>query len=148
MSVSGDDGYAGDVAARAAWDALRSDPATILIDVRTRAEWAYVGVPALAEIGKDVLLVSWDDFATGEVIPDFAGRLAAVLDGKAVDKAAPLYFICRSGARSRKAAIAATAAGHPRCFNVELGFEGMLGPDRHRATAGSWKAEGLPWMQS
>ena len=143
-----DSGAVDDVPVKKVWEVLGADPKAVLIDVRTRAEWAYVGLPTLAEVGKDVLLVAWDDFASGEVIPDFAGRLAAVLDGKGVDKAAPLYFICRSGARSRKAAIAATAAGHARCFNVELGFEGLLGPDRHRATAGSWKAEGLPWMQS
>jgi rhodanese-related sulfurtransferase len=147
MSGNDGDGYAGDVGARAAWDALVADPAAVLIDVRTRAEWAYVGTPTLGEIGKDVLLVAWDDFPTGP-IPDFAGRLAAVLEGKGIGKDAPLYFLCRSGARSRNAAIAATATGHAPCFNIEFGFEGLLGPDRHRATAGSWKAEGLPWIQS
>ena len=75
MSVSGGDGYAGDVAARAAWDALRSDPAAVLIDVRTRAEWAYVGLPTLAEIGKDVLLVDQSAPArVGDVAPDDTGN--------------------------------------------------------------------------
>ena len=147
MSGNGGAGYGGDVGAQVAWDALASDPAARLVDVRTRAEWTYVGVPTLEPIGKDVLLVAWDDFPTGP-IPDFAGRLAAVLEAKGIGRDAPLYFLCRSGARSRSAAIAATAAGHDRCFNIEFGFEGVLGPDRHRATAGSWKAEGLPWMQS
>jgi len=147
MSGIGDDGYAGDVGASVAWDALVADPAAVLIDVRTRAEWTYVGTPTLDEIGKDVLLVAWDDFPSGP-IPDFAGRLAPVLTGKGVGTDAPLYFLCRSGARSRSAAIAATASGYSRCYNIEFGFEGRLGPDRHRATAGSWKAEGLPWTQS
>lgn len=147
MSGLGGDGYAGDVGARAAWDALVADPTAALIDVRTRAEWTYVGTPTLGEIGKDVLLVAWDEFPTGP-IPDFAGRLAVVLDEKGIGKDAALYFLCRSGARSRSAAIAATATGYSRCFNIQFGFEGALGPDRHRATAGSWKAEGLPWMQS
>jgi hypothetical protein len=31
---------------------------------------------------------------------------------------------------------------------VTDGFEGKLDAERHRATAGSWKAEGLPWEQS
>jgi rhodanese-related sulfurtransferase len=61
---------------------------------------------------------------------------------------APLYFICRSGNRSRQAAMLATEVGYSRAFNVEYGFEGRLGSDRHRGTAGSWKAEGLPWVQS
>ena len=141
-------GYAGDVAAQVAWDALETNPAAVLVDVRTTAEWTYVGVPSLAGIGKETILVSWDDFCSGTLVPDFTGRLKAALDEAGVAADAPVYFICRSGARSRKAAIAATTAGYGHCFNVESGFEGALGPDRQRATPGSWKAEGLPWIQS
>ena len=141
-------GYAGDVSAKAAWEALSQIPEATLVDVRTTAEWAYVGVPVLAAIGKAPLLIEWDAFPSGELVPDFVGRLRAELDKRGVGADAPLYFICRSGNRSRHAAIAATAAGYTRCFNVDLGFEGRLGPDRHRGTAGSWKAEGLPWVQS
>jgi rhodanese-related sulfurtransferase len=148
MSGTGDDEYAGDVGARAAWDDLAHAPEATLIDVRTRAEWTYVGVPNLSEIGKHTALVEWDEFPSGQPVADFAGRLRSELEARSIGFDAPLYFICRSGARSRHAAIAATAAGYTRCFNVELGFEGRLGPDRHRATVGSWKAEGLPWVQS
>lgn len=118
------------------------------MDVRTAAEWTYVGVPVLAEIGKAPVLVAWDHYPSGELVPDFVGRLDAELEKLKIGRDAPLFFICRSGNRSRKAAIAATAAGYLRCFNVEHGFEGRLGPDRRRGTAGSWKAEGLPWAQS
>jgi rhodanese-related sulfurtransferase len=148
MSGTGGGVYAGDIGARGAWDELSRAPDATLVDVRTRAEWAYVGVPNLAEIGKQTVLVEWDDFPSGQVVSDFAGRLKGELEARGIGSDAPLYFICRSGNRSRHAAIAATAAGFGRCFNVELGFEGRLGPDRHRATAGSWKAEGLPWVQS
>jgi len=148
MSGTDGDRYAGDVAATVAWAALSEQADATLIDVRTRAEWAYVGVPELGPIGKQLVLVEWDEFPSGAVVPDFAGRLAAELDARGITRDAPLYFICRSGARSRRAAIAATAAGYGACFNVEDGFEGRLGPDRHRATPGSWKAEGLPWVQS
>ncbi len=148
MSAAGGSGYAGDIGATSAWEQLAAVPEAILVDVRTRAEWTYVGIPDLAGIGKEVLLVAWDEFPSGQLVPDFVGRLDAALAGKGAGPEAPLFFICRSGARSRNAAIAATAAGHVTCFNVELGFEGRLGPDRHRATAGSWKAEGLPWIQS
>ena len=148
MSGTGGGEYQGDIGARAAWEELARAPEAALVDVRTRAEWAYVGVPLLAEIGKQTVLVEWDEFPSGQVVPDFAGRLKAELEVRGIAAGAPLYFICRSGNRSRQAAIAATAAGYRRCFNVELGFEGRLGPDRHRGTGGSWKAEGLPWAQS
>jgi rhodanese-related sulfurtransferase len=141
-------GYAGDVSVRAAWDGLAGSAAATLVDVRTKAEWVYVGVPMLTSLGKSTLLIEWDQFPTGQLVPDFVGRLKAELDKRGVPPEAPLYFICRSGNRSRQAALLATEAGYRQAFNVEHGFEGRLGSDRHRATPGSWKAEGLPWAQS
>jgi rhodanese-related sulfurtransferase len=140
--------YAGDVSARNAWDALSQSPDAALIDVRSKAEWTYVGVPVLSSVGKKTILVEWDDFTTGALVPDFVGRLKSALAEHGIADDAPLYFICRSGNRSRNAALAATATGHPQCFNIEFGFEGRLDPERHRNTPGSWKAEGLPWVQS
>jgi rhodanese-related sulfurtransferase len=102
----------------------------------------------LSSIGKSTVLVEWNDFATGTVVPDFVGRLDAALAESGIADNAALYFICRSGSRSRNAAIAATEAGHPTCFNIEHGFEGPLDSESHRDTPGSWKAEGLPWEQS
>lgn len=148
MSQNSLEQYAGDVSARDVWDVLSQTPDAVLVDVRSKAEWAFVGVPILSSIGKKTILVEWNDFASGTVVPDFVGRLKAALAEHGVADDAPLYFLCRSGARSRNAAIAATAAGHPECFNIELGFEGALDAERHRNTAGSWKAEGLPWAQS
>jgi rhodanese-related sulfurtransferase len=140
--------YAGDVSCEAAWADLERSAQATLVDVRTAAEWAYVGVPSLTPIGKSTVLIEWDRFPSGELVPDFLGRLKSGLDKIGVGPDAPIYFICRSGNRSRHAAIAATTAGYRHCFNVEHGFEGRLGPDRHRASPGSWKASGLPWVQS
>jgi rhodanese-related sulfurtransferase len=36
------------------WESLVSRPRAQLIDVRTRAEWTYVGIPDLGAIGKRV----------------------------------------------------------------------------------------------
>jgi rhodanese-related sulfurtransferase len=141
-------GYAGDVSARQAWESLSTVREATLVDVRSKAEWTYVGVPTLTSIGKPTVLIEWDDFPSGRLVPDFIGRLKAELDRLGVGNSAPLYFICRSGSRSRHAAIAATAAGYGKSYNVEFGFEGRLDADRHRGTKGSWKEEGLPWAQS
>jgi len=140
--------YAGDISARDAWEALRRSEPAVLVDVRSRAEWIFVGVPVLSSIGKSTVLVDWNDFATGTVVPDFVGRLKTALSNSDAATDAPLYFICRSGNRSRNAAIAATAAGFAPCYNIAHGFEGDLDTERHRNTPGSWKAEGLPWEQS
>jgi rhodanese-related sulfurtransferase len=148
MSGIQGDGYAGDVSAKEAWDDLATSGDATLIDVRTAAEWAYVGVPVLSSIGKSTVLVEWDEFPSGELIADFPGRLKAALDKLGVGQDAPLYFICRSGNRSRHAAVAATAAGFTRSYNVANGFEGRLDQNRHRGTTESWKGAGLPWVQS
>ena len=137
-----------DVPVEEVWAHLEEDPGSVLIDVRTRAEWTYVGVPLLSSIGKATVFVEWDDFATGGLVPDFVGRLKAELGRLGVADDAPLHFICRSGSRSRQAAVMATAAGYSKAFNVASGFEGRLDAERHRATKGSWKGEGLPWVQS
>jgi rhodanese-related sulfurtransferase len=140
--------YAGDIDAKDAWSALSDTREAMLIDVRTAAEWSYVGLPSLASIGKAPLLVAWDEFPSGQLVPNFIGRLKAELAKHGAGQDAPLYFLCRSGNRSRHAAIAATAAGYGHSYNIALGFEGRLDADRHRGTAGSWKAENLPWVQS
>ncbi len=141
-------GYAGDVDAREAWDRLANDPRSALVDVRTAAEWAYVGVPLLTAINKPTVLVEWDEFPSGQLVPDFIGRLTGELDKLGISKDAPVFFLCRSGNRSRHAATAATAAGFTAAYNIANGFEGRLDAERHRGTLGGWKQEGLPWVQS
>jgi rhodanese-related sulfurtransferase len=137
-------GYAGDVAPATAWKILSERNDAVLIDVRTRAEWNYVGLPDLGALGKKPALVEWQVFPGMQVNPEFV----AALSGALPDKEAPLLFLCRSGARSAAAAKAMTAAGYSTCFNVADGFEGPLDAQAKRGTAGGWKAAGLPWRQT
>jgi rhodanese-related sulfurtransferase len=137
--------YAGDVGARDAWALLVREADAQLIDVRTRAEWNFVGLPDLSPLGRRVLCVEWQGFPTGAQNPAFVSEAGAALDGK---KEAPVLFLCRSGARSRSAAIAMTAAGYARAYNVAGGFEGDLDSERHRGMTNGWKAAGLPWTQT
>jgi len=55
-------GYAGDVTPQAAWKILNEIEGAVLIDVRTRAEWNYVGLPDLATAGKKPALLEWQVF--------------------------------------------------------------------------------------
>ena len=134
--------YAGDVTPAEAWEALSDDPAAVLVDVRTAAEWSYVGLPDLRGLAKDVVRIEWQTYPTGAVNTDFVAELAAA----GVDREAPVYFICRSGVRSVAAAEAATAAGWSQSRNVLEGFEGPHDAQHHRAVSG-WKVAGLPWVQ-
>lgn len=137
-------GYAGDVSPSTAWKILNERKDAILIDVRTRAEWNYVGLPDLASVGKKPALLEWQVFPSMQPNPEFV----ASLSGAAADKDAPMLFLCRSGARSAAAAKAMTAAGYSSCFNVADGFEGPLDAQAKRGAAAGWKAAGLPWRQT
>jgi len=137
-----------DVDVEAAWKTLTSAPRSQLVDVRTRAEWTYVGIPDLAPVGKRPVLVEWQTFPDQAVDPRFAERLAGELKALGVGLEDDLFFICRSGSRSLAAAKAMAAAGYRACHNIAGGFEGPLDDERHRGSVGGWKAAGLPWQQS
>ncbi|WP_341703386.1 rhodanese-like domain-containing protein [Ferrovibrio sp.] len=142
--MAGDQDYAGDVTIAEAWNQLASDPDAQLIDVRTQPEWSFVGVPDLGRLGKRTVFVSWQMYPDMSVNPRFSEELRA----QGLKAGQPLYFICRSGARSRAAAKAMTAGGFGPCYNVSGGFEGDLNADKHRGQLGGWKAAGLAWIQS
>lgn len=135
--------YAGDLTPAEAWERLKSDPKAKLVDVRTQAEWVYVGVPDLSPTGKQPILVQWQTFpamARNEVFAD-------QLKGQGVAADDTLLFLCRSGVRSKAAAELMTQLGFPNSYNISDGFEGPLDGSRHRGGAAGWKASGLPWAQ-
>ena len=129
-----------DLPVEVVWTRLRNEASSVLIDVRTRAEWAFVGLPDLTEAGKRVMTVEWQTFPDNRVDPAFVERLGGLLDAAGVAKDSELFFICRSGGRSRMAAEAMAAAGFTRCHNVAEGFEGPLDERRHRGSSAGWKA--------
>lgn len=135
-----------DVPVEETWARLQNDNAAVLIDVRTKAEWTFVGVPDLSATGRQVITLEWQSI-DGRVDPAFAERLSGYLEQTGKGKDTQLFFICRSGARSRAAAEAMEAAGYGHCHNVAEGFEGPPDPNRHRGKVAGWKAAGLPWVQ-
>ncbi|MDR3500772.1 MAG: rhodanese-like domain-containing protein [Parvibaculum sp.] len=137
--------YAGDVSSEEAWRVLSANPDAVLVDVRTRAEWSYVGLADLGALGKEALLAEWQSFPTMSVNAAFVDEVGAALGSARKD--APVFLLCRSGVRSRAAAIALTKAGFSQAYNVAGGFEGDLDETRHRGRRNGWKASGLPWFQ-
>lgn len=130
--------------------ALERDTDTALVDVRTRPEWAFVGLPDLARVGRRVATVEWTLFPSMTVNPNFLAELTGALDGALPSR---LFFICRSGVRSlsaaRQVAEETARGGHAlHCTNVKEGFEGDLDAEGHRGTLGGWKLAGLPWRQN
>ena len=135
-------GYAGDITPQESWKLLNDNPDAVLVDVRTEAEWNWVGVPDLSGLGREVVFVQWS--TSGGRNENFVADLiaAGVTPGER-----PVIFLCRSGNRSISAAEAATAAGIAPSYNMLDGFEGQLDGSGHRGGTG-WRADGLPWKQT
>lgn len=133
--------YAGELTLEAAWAMLAEDDTSVLIDVRTAAEWNFVGVPRLDAVAKQARFIEWIRFPDGAPNPDFVDQATAELE-----PGQPVLLLCRSGARSLSAARALTAAGYGPAYNITAGFEGPLDDAGHRSEG--WRHSGLAWTQS
>ncbi|MEE9139757.1 MAG: rhodanese-like domain-containing protein [Alphaproteobacteria bacterium] len=140
--MSGDE-YAGELSPKESWELLASDPKAMLVDTRTLPEWMFVGVPDLKQLSKKPIFVAWQVYPAMQQNPAFADQLRA----GGAEEETPLLFICRSGNRSKAAAIAMTSLGFTRCYNVAEGFEGNIDEHGHRGAKGGWRTAGLPWVQ-
>lgn len=136
--------FRGDVTPVSAFEALSQDPDAVLVDVRTEPELIYVGLPDLSGIGKRLVTIEWRQTPDGSHTTEFVNELRT----KKVDPDASVYFICRSGVRSRFAAVTAANDGYDKTFNVAYGFEGDRDSHGHRGSVAGWKVDGLPWRQA
>jgi rhodanese-related sulfurtransferase len=140
--------YAGDISPQDAWGLIEADPLAQLIDVRTSAEWNFVGIPDLSKVGRPVHRVEWQTFPTMQQNSSFVAEASQAVLRSGGTKGSPVFFLCRSGARSRAAAIAMSGAGFTHAYNVAGGFEGDVDDAGHRGEKNGWKAAHLPWRQS
>ncbi len=131
------------VAPAEVWHALQTDPKAQMVDVRTDAEWNFVGLADLSAAGKTPALIPWQVFPSMQVNGQFVEHLQQA-GLKPDDK---IYFLCRSGVRSMAAAQAAQAAGFAHVYNIADGFEGPPDGHGHRGTVAGWQASDLPWRQ-
>lgn len=128
--------YAGAFTPQEAWEVLQQSPGARLVDVRTKAEWDWVGrVPGSIEI-------EWQTYPGSVPNTQFIDQLK-----KEVPTESLVMFMCRSGVRSNNAAKAASEAGYASSYNVLEGFEGDKDASNHRNSVGGWRKAGLPWMQ-
>lgn len=129
--------YSGALLPEEAFTLLQNIPAAKLVDVRSNAEWNFVGVIPGA------VNVEWKSFPGMIANPNFLDQLKHQVDPESL-----VMFICRTGARSDQAARAAAANGFSDCFNILEGFEGEKDERGHRGQATGWKAKQLPWTQN
>lgn len=133
-----------------AWNALTIDEHAVLVDVRSRPEWSFSGMPDLSEIGRAVLTVEWQSW------PEMSPNLGFLSDLQEQMRPTPpqrLFFLCRTGGRSIAAAREVARQLHRRGINLHItniveGFEGEKDANGQRGHINGWKASGLPWRHA
>ena len=135
-----------------AYEKLISCSRSYLVDVRTRAEWSFVGTPVCQSMKNEVIFCEWASFPDMVKKSEFLENLLSHLN---LEKSNNIFFICRSGARSFQAALelsgflgdSGKVFSGISCFNVKYGFEGGLSNDSKRGEINGWKFSNLPWQQ-
>lgn len=124
----------------------------LFLDVRTRAEAMYVGMPTDADalvpfVEHQEIMSDWDTRRSSyrlEPLQDFVPEVGRRLSAKGLAKDDVLILICRSGDRSGRAADRLLQEGYSRVYSVVDGVEGDLSKEGRRSING-WKNAGLPW---
>ncbi len=128
---------------------------TLFVDVRSRAEVNFLGMPTVADANIPYMKLSewyaWDDKKqefkmelNDQFLPKIKERLAA----KGLNENDRIIFICRSGSRSAAAANLLAKAGYKNVYTVVDGYEGDKAKDgtqKGQRVVNGWKNNGLPW---
>jgi len=156
-----------DILAIEAYDMLNTLPDTYLIDVRTRAEYQFIGHPPIAYLFPYMFMSDTLAKKGESWIYQFTKNNSFVEQiSKTFQKTNNLLIICRDGTRSILAARELIKNGFKNVYNVKHGFEGPPFPcfedenlhkfyrqlaKRHKIPVYNhrrfygWQGWGLPW---
>jgi protein-arginine deiminase len=116
---------------------MLEQPSTYLVDVRSIAEYVFVGHP---EMAFNIPLLFWSEMEQKLTTnKNFIRDIKSRFEEKDV-----LIFICRSGGRSLGAATLASRAGFLNVSSIKEGFEGEVDEKGYRTVDG-WKNRNLPY---
>ncbi len=122
---------------------LQNNPQALFVDVRSKAEYKYVGYP------ENSILIPWIDDPDWEPNPvAFSDSVMQELDGRENLLNTEIILICRSGYRSNEALKCLENKGFTQISHVASGFEGDLDENDHRGNLNGWRHDGMPWSQS
>ena len=122
---------------------LQDNPQALFVDVRSKAEYKYVGFP------ENSILIPWIDDPDWEPNPEeFSDLVMQELDGRENLLNTEIILICRSGFRSNEALKCLENKGFTQVSHVASGFEGDLDENDHRGNLNGWRHDGMPWSQS
>ncbi len=134
---------------------LADGNATLLIDVRTRAEVKYIGIADVVDAHIPVRMLR-DDYAWSEKSatyrtrenPDFVAAVDRLLESREMNRQNPIILMCQSGSRAPIAARLLHQAGFAEVYTQYQGFEGFKakqGPEKGQRVINGWKNAKLPW---
>ena len=122
---------------------LQNNPQALFVDVRSKAEYKYVGYP------ENSILIPWIDDPDWEPNPEaFSDAVMQELDGRENLSDTEIILICRSGFRSNEALKCLENKCFTQVSHVASGFEGDLDENDHRGNLNGWRHDGMPWSQS
>lgn len=127
----------------------------LLVDVRTRAEISFLGMPQISDANIPYMMAedwgTWDEKKENFKLAPNSGFLLSMeelLKTKGASKDTKIIVLCRSGSRSAKAANLLAKNGYTNIFSVIDGFEGdkeKNGELKGQRVVNGWKNSGLPW---
>jgi rhodanese-related sulfurtransferase len=125
------------VESRESFEMVMKSPAdTFIIDVRTRAEYEFVGHPDMAN---GVANIPYKFYPSWELNVEFVIKVA-----ERYKPGDTLILICRSGKRAEAAARLLLNAGFKTVYYMTDSFEGPKDAQGLRTVSG-WKVNGLPF---
>jgi len=125
-----------------AFELLKNNKNSLLIDVRTNEELNFVGIVDASSFDNRMIFLPWQTLPQMQQNQNFMNDLLAK-----VNKDNEVLFLCRTGGRSNQSALLASTIGFKKCYNIINGFEGDLNSQNHRGLINGWKASNLPWEQ-
>ncbi len=126
----------------------------LFVDVRSRVELQYFGIADGVDANIPYYYVDqwhwYPKYSRFERIDnkEFVSMLDRRLEQKGLSRADKIVFICKSGARSKRAAKWLYKKGFKNIHIIPTGFDGNKvkeGPKKGQRIIDGWKNDGLPW---
>jgi rhodanese-related sulfurtransferase len=137
---------------------LASKEKLLFLDVRTRAEVNFLGMPTVADANVPYMeidsMYSWDEKKGVFKLEPNSGFVTEVQDRlqqKGLDQNAKIIVMCRSGDRSAKAVDLLAKIGFKNIYSVVDGYEGDVAKDgdhKGQRVVNGWRNSNLPWTYS
>ena len=137
---------------------MLADESVVLLDVRSRPELTFVGLPNRVDVHIPLMImpqtVSYDPDKKGYQLEQNSAFEFDFLDyaeARDIAEETPIVVLCRSGSRSARAADMLYDLGYTQVYSVIDGFEGdkaKEGPKSGQRVLNGWKNAGLAWSYS